>query len=172
MISIISSTNRSNSYTRRVVDTYALFLERQGVEFQVVDLSELPRDVAFGETYGARSESFSKEFESKIAASEKFVFVMPEYNGGFPGILKLFVDAIPPKLFHGKKAGLVGCASGHAGALRPVDQFTNILNYLRVDVMANKPKLSGIDKAYEGDNMIDQMYLGKLEKHAEDIVRF
>jgi len=173
MITVIISTNRNNSYTSKVARTYLELLKQKTEDCQLLDLAQLPKDVAFSETYGQRSEAFAETFEKTMSESDKFVFVMPEYNGGFPGILKLFIDAIPPKHLHGKKAGLIGCASGHAGALRPMDQFTNVLNYLRVDVIADKPKLSKIEDAFSpSGDMVNQRYLDQLERHSERMVSF
>lgn len=173
MISVISSTNREGSYTRKIAMIYLDLLKEYEVECQLIDLLELPKDVAFAELYGNRSDAFKSGFQDKVEKTDKFVFVLPEYNGGFPGVLKLFVDAIPPKFLHGKKAGLVGVSSGAAGALRPMDQFSNILNYLRMDVIAEKPKLSAIDKALNGeDEIVNKRYSESLKKHVQKMIDF
>ena len=71
---------------------------------------------------------------------------MPEYNGSFPGILKLFIDNTDVrKCWWHKKAMLVGVADGRGGNLRGIDQMTNLLHYLRVNVLYNKIPLSKIN---------------------------
>ena len=173
MISIISSTNRQGSNTLKIAKIYIEMLGSQGAEAQLIDLRDLPKDIAFSELYGKRSDSFQQEFIQIVEKSQKYVFVIPEYNGGFPGILKLFIDAVPPKSWHHKKAGLVGISDGAAGALRPMDQFSNVLNYLKVDVISDKPKLSGIDKALDADgNLINEGYLKRLESHVAKMMSF
>ena len=85
-----------------------------------------------------------------MLAADKFWFVFPEYNGGIPGMLKLFLDAISVRAykatFHGKKACLTGISTGRAGNLRGLDQLTNILNYLQVIVHPNKVPISSISR--------------------------
>ena len=151
MITVISSTNRLGSNTLKVAKAYLEILENQGAECQLMDLCGLPRDIAFSELYGQRSDSFQQNFISLVEKSEKYVFVIPEYNGGFPGILKLFIDAIPPKSWNNKKAGLVGLSNGAAGALRAMDQFSNVLNYLKVNVYHFKPKFSKIEEMLDAE---------------------
>ena len=167
MICIVSGTNRKESNTLKVANCYMDILEDQGAEVRLLDLATLPETVAFTELYGERSAGYTQEFVSAVNQATKFVFVIPEYNGGFPGILKLFIDSLPPTMLHGKKAGLIGLSSGQTGGLRPMDQFTNILNYLRVDVISNKPKLSLIEAMIDEEGKVhDQRCLGLLKEHA------
>ena len=71
-----------------------------------------------------------------MSASTKFLFVIPEYNGSFPGVLKTFVDACTfPESFYGKKAALVGLSSGRYGNLRGLEHFTGICHYIHLEVM-------------------------------------
>ena len=42
-----------------------------------------------------------------VTKTDKFIFVIPEYNGSFPGVLKVFIDACSfPESFYEKKAAL------------------------------------------------------------------
>jgi len=172
MISIVCGTNRKESVSRKITHYYKEILDNQGADVQVIDLGKLPRDVAFSQCYGERSSDYERDFISKVEKSDKFIFVIPEYNGGFPGILKLFIDSIPPRLFHDKKAGLVGISSGKNGASRAMDQFGNVLNYLKVDVIAQKPKLSGIEEALSEGGLSNSEYVSQLEEHAKKMIRF
>jgi len=138
----------------------------------MIDLSQLPETFMFSELYGNRTEKFSELIKTKISDVDKFVFVIPEYNGGFPGALKVFIDAVTPEEWSHKKAGLVGLAAGRAGAARAMDQFTNVLNYLKVNVHYSKPKLSGIGKLMEGDVLVDDYSVKQLESHSEQIINF
>jgi len=80
---------------------------------------------------------------------------------------------VPPPFFKEKKAALVGVSSGRAGNMRGMDQFTAILNHLKVDVLSSKPKLSGIESLVDADNNLQDDYTIKsLEQHAKDIVDF
>jgi len=89
-----------------------------------------------------------KEIENKyLIPAEKIVIVMPEYNGSFPGILKLMMDNNNiKKCWWYKKAMLVGVADGRAGNLRGMEHMTNILHYLKVHVLYNKLPISRINE--------------------------
>ena len=77
---------------------------------------------------------------------------MPEYNGSFPGILKLIIDNTHiRKCWWYKKAAIVGLADGRGGNLRGIDHFTGILHYLKMNVLYNKLPLSRINEEVSSD---------------------
>ena len=171
MICIVSGTNRKGSNTLKVAQYYMDMLEAQGAEVKLIDLAFLPEDIAFAELYGKRTQEYKVDFIDKVDKAQKLVFVMAEYNGGFPGILKLFIDSLPPSVLHHKKAGLIGLSSGHTGALRPMDQFSNVLNYLKVDVISDKPKLSYIEAMIDGSGAVtDARCIAELKAHADRMI--
>lgn len=173
MITVIVGTNRPNSNSAKVAGIYAKMLMDKGQEVKVLDLHDLPVDFAFTELYGERSEQFEALIDDTIRAAAKYLFVIPEYNGGYPGVLKTFIDAVPPKLLRGKRAGLVGISAGRAGALLGMDHFTGILHYLGVEVMSNKPKLSSFDSLLNDTHELsDKATLDRLVKHAEKLIDF
>lgn len=169
MITIIAGTNRPDSNSEKIANFYNNLISE---ESQVLALQDLPNDFVFADTYGEGSSEFNQIVTDKIVNSDKFIFVIPEYNGGFPGVLKAFIDAVPPKEFHNKKAALVGLSSGHTGALRPMDQFSDILHYLKVEVLSAKPKLSGIESLLSDGQLTDERSLSLLHDQIERFSKF
>jgi chromate reductase len=154
MITIISATNRPNSNTRKVAASYAQLMEKQGVAPKLLSLELLSPDLDFMDLYGKRSEKFQQLLDQFIIPAEKFVFIVPEYNGSFPGILKLFIDAIHPDTNRGKKAALVGVATGRAGNLRGLDHLTSVLHYLGIYVHPNKLPISGVTGLLDANGVL------------------
>lgn len=173
MISVISGTNRKDSYSLRVAKVVAALLDARNIPNRVFSLEELPREFAFTKINEEEDLEFDQLIEQNIIRAEKFIFVIPEYNGGFPGILKAFIDAIHPKHFKTKKAALVGVASGRGGALRPLDQLTGVLHYLQVEVMSDKPKFSNIENSFdEKDQLTDVGGLKRLNEMCDKFLKF
>lgn len=172
MTTIICGTNRENSNSAIISRVYEELIEKQGEEVSILFLKDLPKSFAYDEINGKKSDEFKVVIEKQIIPSNKFVFVIPEYNGGFPGVLKSFMDSVPPKDFNYKKAALVGVSSGHSGALRPLDQFTNVLHYLKVEVYSNKPKLSSIEALLDDDKFNDDEALERLSDHVVEFLKY
>lgn len=147
MITVVSGTNRPESRSIQVATYYLNLLQARNIEAQLIDLSHLPQDFIFTALYGKphqHPEFFS--FVEKINQSEKFVFIVPEYNISIPGILKAFIDGLDyKKSFQGKKCALVGISSGTIGGAIALSHLTDILNYLGMHVLAIKPRLPKIE---------------------------
>lgn len=135
MITLIAGTNRPDSNTLRLSKYYQKQFSEKGYESQILSLIELPDNLISSDLYGKRSDAF-QQIQDTVSASSKFLFVIPEYNGSFPGVLKTFIDACKfPESFYGKKAALVGLSSGKYGNVRGLEHFTGICHYIHLEVM-------------------------------------
>ena len=141
---ILSCTNRPDSNTLRVSRVYERILGEKHVPSLLFDLSILPRDIAFSETFGKRTAAFENIMKKFIAPHRKLIFVLPEYNGSLPGLVKTFIDSTHPREWEDRHACLVGVADGRAGNLRGLEHLTGILNYMKVHVYHNKLPISAI----------------------------
>jgi len=162
MITIISSTNRPGSSTLKVAKYYQTRLREKGVEAGLLSLSQLPPNLLETDLYGKRSAEF-EPIQDIVTRTDKFIFIIPEYNGSFPGVLKVFVDACSfPESFYEKKAALVGVSSGKYGNIRGIDHFTGVCHYLNLHVMPMKLHIANIRSEFEANHNLFK----------EDTVRF
>ncbi|RZK77909.1 MAG: NADPH-dependent oxidoreductase [Pedobacter sp.] len=135
MVTIISGTNRPGSNTLKVAKYYKKTLASKGLETTIFDLTNLPDNLLVTDLYGKRSPEF-QSIQDMVTETSKFLFIIPEYNGSFPGALKLFVDACNfPDSFYDKKAALVGISSGKYGNIRGIDHFGGVCGYLHLNVL-------------------------------------
>ncbi len=162
MVTIISSTNRPGSSTLKLAKYYQKRLLEKGIEAGLLSLSRLPANIIESDLYGKRSAEF-EPIQQIITRTEKFLFVIPEYNGSFPGVLKVFMDACSfPESFYEKKAALTGLSSGKYGNIRGIDHFTGVCHYMHLHVMPLKIHIGSVKQEFD-DN-------GNLFK--EDTVQF
>ena len=144
MITIISGTNRPHSNTLKLAKYYQKSLLKRGQESLLFSLEALPDTIIKTDLYGKRSEAF-KPIQEMMSSTEKFLFIIPEYNGSFPGVLKTFIDACDfPESFYNKKACLVGLSSGRYGNIRGLDHFAGICSYLHLNVLPLRLHISSI----------------------------
>lgn len=168
MITVVISTNRKESTTARVAHLIADLVRSQGEEVGVLDLVNLPPNFFQPSMYDVRTPEFMEIFNTYIEPARHLVFVIPEYNGSYPGVLKMFIDASPVKSFWNKHASIIGLSDGHAGNSRGQDHLTGVLHYLKMHVHYHKPKLSAITKAFDADgNLVNERYVAQLIEHAE-----
>lgn len=147
MILIVSSTNRPSSLTLRLAHVYRDRVKHHAPDqiVELVDLCHLPPDFIVSDLYGLRSTAFRQE-EERLQGCTHLIFIVPEYNGSLPGILKLWIDAMTYGAFVGKQAALVGLAAGMFGNARGLDHLSGILNYLQVNVLPYRIHLANADQ--------------------------
>lgn len=139
MITVIAGTNRADSMTLRTANIYFNVLAERAPDVHLLSLEN--KQVW---ERGAAMKALEQHY---LIPAEKFIFIMPEYNASFPGILKLMMDNSDVKnCWWYKKAALVGISDGRAGNLRGVEHMTAILNYLKVNVLHNKMLLSRVNE--------------------------
>ena len=171
MITIISGTNRENSNSQKVSESCLQILKEQGHTAQIFSLTALP-DNFFSVIYDKVSPGYQHLIDDFIKDADQLVFVLPEYQGSYPGVLKSFLDAIDPKLLADKKACLIGVASGRAGGIRPLSHFTDVLHHLNIEVFSSQPKLSGIDGLVDERLISDSKTLERLKVHFTKFLKF
>jgi NAD(P)H-dependent FMN reductase len=155
MITIISGTHREGNKSLLIAKEYLRILNKKGKEAQILDLRLLPERFIWDDMFGEKSEEGYALIEKYIAKADKFVFIAPEYNGSIPGVLKLLIDGVDPEMFKGKRAALTGVASGQFGNLRGLDDLTNILHHLKVEVCPVKIYIPAIYKMLDENNQIN-----------------
>ena len=173
MITIIASTNRPGSSTLKLAKYYQKRLAEKGAEASLLSLTDLPDNLIKTDLYGKRSPEF-EQIQQQITATDKFLFVIPEYNGSFPGVLKVFVDACSfPESFYEKKAALVGLSSGKYGNIRGIDHFTGICNYIHLHIMPLKIHISSIrNELDENGNIAPEDTLRFTEEQIDKFIKF
>lgn len=173
MMTIISGTDRPESNSYKVVQNYVKVALSQGVEACELDLEDLPYEVFAKSTYGNPTNSFSQILEKRIIPASHIIFVVPEYNGSFPGILKLFIDTTDPAIWKGKKAALVGLATGRSGNQRGLDHLTMVLHYLQTEVYSFKTFFSSIHLHLDANGLIvNKEYKGLIENQIKGFLKF
>jgi NAD(P)H-dependent FMN reductase len=172
-ITIISGTNRPGSASRVVAERYQSILAGMGVKAGLLSLEALPDSFMHTDLYGPRSAEMQALIDTFISEADTLVFVIPEYNGSYPGVLKMFLDGLPPRLLKDKKAGIIGLSDGAAGNLRGQEHLTGVLHYLKMHVHYAKPKLSSVEKLLDGSRQLaDEKTLNLLADHARLIVAY
>lgn len=174
MITIICGTNRAGNNTSIFVDyCFELLKSKTNEEISVLKLEDLPKDFVFNnEVYGGASEELKKVVENKVEKADKFVVISPEYNGGYPGVLKAFIDAVKPPRLYDKKITFIGVSAGRSGNERGMDQLTAVANYLKMHVLPFKPAVSNINGLLEDNVIIDKKTQRMLDKHIEQFVAY
>jgi chromate reductase len=179
MITVISGSNRQDSECLQFARKFhEMLTEKSEEEVKLLALEKIPHDWFFPEMYQKeeQADSLKKIQDEYMIPASKFLIVTPEYNGSYPGVLKLFLDACSVRAysetFKWKKAALAGVASGRAGNLLGLDHLAAVLNHLGVVTLPSRLPISQINRFMEGEKIADKGILSVMEQHVEQLLNF
>jgi NAD(P)H-dependent FMN reductase len=166
MYIIISGTNRIGSHTEKIANQYQQILKAKGIEAKIFSLKYL--------NVLEKNPDFNKAEKEFLIPAQKFIFIMPEYNGTYPGVLKAMIDISDLKLsWWYKKVLLTGISTGRAGNLRGMDHMTAILNHIKMIVHPNKLPISTIDKVMDENGTIcNKSTLHAIAMQIDEFINF
>lgn len=172
MITLLNATNRPDNRTSVISQTYQQFLISARVPFQYLNLEHVNGEMLIQQSMGKKQAELDQIFEKFVFNADKLIIVSPEYNGSFPGILKLFIDAMPHKALDGKKIALTGVATGRGGNLRGLDHLTGILHYLNAHVMPFKLPISGVAALISEGKVNSEPLLNDIQKQINLFINY
>jgi NAD(P)H-dependent FMN reductase len=173
MILLIAGTFRPDSQTLRVTRILEKLYRAQGADAQVLDLQDLPPEIFRPDAYATKPASF-QPFSDAVLKADGLVIVTPEYNGGFPGVLKHFIDMLKfPESFDKKPVAFVGVAAGMWGALRPVEQLEAVFKYRNALTYGERIFLPRVETQINADGTFTQPLTTQLvDSQVKGFIRF
>lgn len=173
MITVISSTNLTDNLTQRIARFYTDMLQEAGQESNLFSLEDLPPGFVYPNMYSEPDEKFKATIEKCLIKAERFVFIVPEYHGSIPGILKVLLDGCDVNAcFAHKKACLVGVSGGRQGNLMGLDHLTSILHHINTNVYYDKVKISNYNQKIKDEAFDDPETQKRLKKQMEGFLEF
>jgi NAD(P)H-dependent FMN reductase len=165
MYTIISGTNRPGSHSEKVAIEYQRILKNKNINATLFSLKGL--------NVLQRSPEYVKVESDILIPTQKFIFIIPEYNGSYPGVLKAMIDnSDVKKTWNYKKALLTGVATGRAGNLRGMDHLADTLHYMKMNVFYNKLPISVIDKIMDREGHLDNATLKAINNQLDEFIQF
>ncbi len=116
--------------------------EAAGLALEVVDLRDwpLPMDDEPGlPQQGQYAFEHTRAWSRKIAEAPAFVFVTPQYNGGYPAALKNAIDHVYGEW--AAKPAMIVSYGGHGGGYA-AEQLQQVLQFVHATPLATRPALT------------------------------
>jgi chromate reductase len=171
-IVIIPGTNRAGSNSLKVAQQVAADYASLGCDVDLLELALTPEFLA-PDAYKNPAPAVSALVQ-RFLAGDAAVFVIPEYNGSYPGVLKLFVDMLPDKVsFNQRPCAFIGIAAGQFQSLRAVEHFQGVAGYRNAHMFPNRVFIGGIGKLIGPDGRLgDSALVNRLRQQAEGFIAF
>lgn len=144
-IYVILGSTRQNRFSEKPGQwMFEILSRREGVAVELVDLRDWPLpffDDASPSTLNRQySNDIAKKWSAKIDAADGFIVIAPEYNHGYPAVLKNAFDWLYPE-WNNKAIGFVGY--GSAFGSRSIEQLREVSVELQMAPVRNGVYLPG-----------------------------
>ncbi|HEX8748785.1 MAG TPA: NADPH-dependent FMN reductase, partial [Pyrinomonadaceae bacterium] len=110
------------------------------------------------------------DFSAAVSRADGLVIVTPEYNHGYPGMLKHLLDTNLKEYVH-KAVGVCGVSAGGFGGTRVIENLLPVLRELGLVAIFWDGNFSGAQKLFDPEgNLLDQSYVKRIEKFLKELV--
>lgn len=171
-IVVVCGTNREGSQSRLLAQEAAEIYRQLGQSVDLLDMGELPPAVLLPTAYKNRAETVTALVD-RFLKSDGAVFVIPEYNGSYPGVLKLFVDMLPyPEGFDSRPCAFIGLAAGQFKSLRAVEHFQQVAGYRNAYLFPRRVFIGDSFQQFVDGKLADDELSERLKKQADGFCSF
>ncbi|MDD5543962.1 MAG: NAD(P)H-dependent oxidoreductase [Acidobacteriia bacterium] len=139
--------------------------KRAGVETEMIDIARLPLP-----TDDAGEAIKDAGYSERMNRADALVIVSPEYNHGYPGLLKHVLDSCLKEYVH-KAVGLVGVSAGPFGGTRGIQGLLPVMRELGLVNIFWDVNFSSAHKAFdENGKLLDGAYLKRIDKFLAELI--
>lgn len=161
---LLGSTRRDRQSVKVAKFVLERLQQREGVETEFIDLAELDFPI-MEERLRFRDDppAGMPEYAAKIDRADALVIVTPEYNNGYPGVLKNTLDYLLPE-YARKPIGIVTVSAGGFGGINCLAQLRLVaLGMGALPIPASLP-ISAVHNSFNDDGTTNEP---AYEKRAE-----
>ena len=165
-IPVILGTSRQGRMSEHVARfVFEEVAKRDGVESVLIDVRELnfPTNDA-GETIK------DPDFSANLQRADALVIVAPEYNHGYPGLLKHALDTNLKEYIH-KAVGICGVSAGSFGGTRVIENLLPVMRELGLVTIFWDGNFSQVQNIFDSEGkLLDQAYIKRIDKFLKELI--
>jgi NAD(P)H-dependent FMN reductase len=165
-IPVILGTTRQGRMSEHVARfVFGELSKRKGVESELIDI----RDLSF--TAGDEGEAIKDpKFSETVARADALLLVVPEYNHGYPGMLKHALDTNLSEYIH-KAVGICGVSAGPFGGTRVIENLLPVMRELGLVTIFWDGNFSSAQNLFDDSGtLLDAAYVRRLDKFFKELI--
>ena len=138
---------------------------RHDVESELIDVRDIPLT-----SHNEGEDIKDARFSARCDRADAFVIVAPEYNHGYPGILKHVLDTNLKEYIH-KAVGIVGVSSGPFGGTRVIQNLLPVMRELGLVTIFWDANFSQVQKCFDASGkLVDPAYPRRLDRFISELI--
>lgn len=166
-IPVILGTSRQGRQSEHVAQFIVEQVsQREGVKTELIDI----RTIAIPTNDEGESIK-DPQFAATMEQADGLIIVVPEYNHGYPGLLKHVLDTCLKEYIH-KAVGLCGVSAGPFGGTRVIQNLLPVMRELGLTTIFYDLNFSNVQTLFdEAGNLIDKpTYIRRMERFMDELV--
>jgi NAD(P)H-dependent FMN reductase len=139
--------------------------KRAGVETELIDVR------ALGLSMNDAGEQIKiPEFSEKMKRCDGLILVVPEYNHGYPGMLKHALDTNLEEYIH-KAVGLCGVSAGPFGGTRVIEHLLPVMRELGLVTTFTDVNFGNVQKLFDDEGkLLDDGFVRRVGKFLDELL--
>ena len=139
--------------------------KRAGVETELIDIRNLPLKLD-----DAGEQIKDPAFSATIERADGLVLIVPEYNHGYPGLLKHALDMNLKEYIH-KAVGICGVSAGPFGGARVIENLLPVMRELGLVTIFNDVNFGSVRKIFdESGRLLDQNFGRRVDEFLKELI--
>jgi NAD(P)H-dependent FMN reductase len=139
--------------------------KRAGVETELIDVRNIPMRLD-----DAGEEMKDPTFSKTIERCDGLIIVTPEYNHGYPGLLKHALDMNLKEYIH-KAVGICGVSAGALGGARVIENLLPVARELGLVMIFEDVNFGNAGKIFgEDGSLLDENYIRRIDKFLDELI--
>jgi len=138
---------------------------RAGVETEFVDIAKIPMRLD-----DAGEQMKDPAFSDLVTRADGLILVVPEYNHGYPGLLKHALDMNLKEYIH-KAVGICGVSAGQFGGARVIEALLPVMRELGLVTIFNDVNFGPVGKIFGDDGkLLDQRFVSRTTEFLDELI--
>jgi NAD(P)H-dependent FMN reductase len=141
--------------------------KRDDIQTRLFDTADfaLPHD-----DYGQGIKNLFPEWRDTITKADGLIIVSPEYNHGYPGVLKAVLDLLLKEYIH-KAVAFVGVSAGPWGGTRVIEVMVPMVRELGLAVTFTDLNFPKVQRQFDGEGkLLDPAFENRAKEFLDELV--
>ena len=166
VIPVILGTARQGRQSENVARfVFEQTKKRADVETELIDVRALPMRLD-----DAGEQMKDAAFSATIERCDGIILVVPEYNHGYPGLLKHALDMNLKEYIH-KTVGICGVSAGPFGGARVIEGLLPVVRELGLVAIFEDVNFGKVQTIFdEQGKLLDQTYVRRVDKFLNELI--
>jgi NAD(P)H-dependent FMN reductase len=139
--------------------------KRAGVETELIDIRNIPMALD-----DAGEQIKDPGFSATVERADGLILVVPEYNHGYPGLLKHALDMNLKEYIH-KAVGICGVSAGPFGGTRVIENLLPVMRELGLVTTFTDVNFASVGKAFDEEGkLLEESWLRRIDKFLDELI--